>query len=46
MKIFEFTAEGPIDKYLGIEIKKLKESEFILCQPFLIARILAALNVK
>ena len=43
---FEFTDEGEIDKYLGVEIEQLKGKEFILRQPFLIRRILAALNVK
>ena len=43
---FEFTDEGAIDKYLGVEIKKLKGNEFILRQTFFIQRILAALNVK
>ena len=43
---FEFTDEGEIDKYLGIEVEQLKGKEFILRQPFLIRRILAALNVK
>ena len=43
---FEFTDEGAIDKYLGVEIEQLKGKEFILRQPFLIQRILAALNVK
>ena len=42
---FEFTDEGPMDKYLGVEIEKLKGNEFILRQPFLIQRILKALNV-
>ena len=42
---FEFTDEGPIDKYLGVEIEKLNGSEFILRQPFLIGRILSTLNV-
>lgn len=42
---FEFTDEGPMDKYLGVEIEKLKGNEFILRQPFLIQRILQALNV-
>ena len=38
---FEFTDEGPMDKYLGVEIEKLKgKNEFILRQPFLIQRIL------
>ena len=43
---FEFTDEGPIDKYLGVEIEKLNGSEFILCQPYLIDRILDTLNVS
>ena len=43
---FDFTDEGAIDKYLGVEIEQLKGNEFILRKPFLIQRILAALNVK
>ena len=43
---FEFTDEGAKEKYLGVEIEQLKGKEFILRQPFLIQRILAALNVK
>ena len=42
----EFTNEGAIDKYLGVEIEQLKGKEFILLQPFLIQIILVALNVK
>ena len=42
---FEVTDEGPLDKYLGVEIEKLKDNEFILRQPFLIQRILTLLNV-
>ena len=42
---FEFTDEGPIRKYLGVEIEKLSGSEFILRQPYLIDRILSTLNV-
>ncbi len=42
---FEFTDEGSMDKYLGVEIEKLEGSEFVLRQPFLISRILEALNV-
>ena len=42
---FEFTDEGPIDKYLEVEVEKLKGKEFILRQPFIIQRILTALNV-
>ena len=43
---FEFTDEGAIDKYLGVEIEQFKGKEFILRQPFLIQRILASLNIK
>ena len=46
IKKFEFTNEGAIDKYLGVEIEQLKGKEFILRQHFLIWKILAALNVK
>ena len=46
IKKFEFTDEGGIDKYPGVEIEQLKGKKFILRQPFLIQRILAALNVK
>ena len=46
IKNFEFTDEGAIDKYLGVEIDQLKGEEFILRQPFLIQIILAAINVK
>ena len=46
IKSFEFTDEGAIDKYLGVEVEQLKGKEFILQQPFLIRRILEALNVK
>ena len=42
---FDFTDEGLMDKYLGVEIKKLDGNEFILHQPFLIQRILDLLNV-
>ena len=42
----ESTDEGAIDKYLGVEIEQLKGKEFILQQPLLIWRILAALNVN
>ena len=41
---FEFTDEGAIDKYLGVELEQFKGKEFILRQ--LLRRILAALNVK
>ena len=46
IKKFEFTDEGAIDKYLCVEVEQLKGNEFILLQPFLIRKILAALNVK
>ena len=45
IECFEFTDEGPMDKYLGVEIERLNGKEFILRQPFLIKRILAALGV-
>ena len=43
---FEFTDDGAIYKYMGVEVEQLKGNEFILRQPFLIWRILSALNVK
>ena len=46
IKKFEFTDEGAIDKYLGVEVEQFKGKEFILRQNFLIRRILVALNVK
>ena len=46
IKKFKFTDESAIDKYPGVEIEQLKGKEFILRQPFLIRRILAALNLK
>ena len=46
IKNFKFTDEGPIDKYLGVEIEQLKGKVFILRQPFLIQIILVALNVR
>ncbi len=40
---FIFTDEGKLDKYLGVEIKKLDDAGgFLLTQPFLIERILEA----
>ena len=45
-KKFEFTDEGAIDKYLGVEVEQFKGKECILRQHFLIRRILAALNMK
>ena len=43
---FEFTDEGAIDKYMGVEVEQLKGKEFILRQLFLIRIILVALNLK
>ena len=43
---FEFTDEGPLDKYLGVEIEKLDRNEFILRQPHLIQRTLELLGVS
>ena len=37
---FEFTDEGSLDKYLGVEIEKLNGNEFVLRQPHLIQRTL------
>ncbi|MEY3108605.1 MAG: hypothetical protein RL730_956, partial [Actinomycetota bacterium] len=42
---FEFTDEGTMDKYLGVDIQKLDNGEFVLRQPFLIQRILTALGI-
>ena len=42
---FEFTDEGTMDKYLGVDIQKLDNGEFVLRQPFLIQRVLAALGI-
>ncbi len=33
---FVLQDEGPIDKYLGVDIRQLDESSFELTQPFLI----------
>jgi hypothetical protein len=41
---FVFTDEGSMDKYLGVNIQKLDNNEFVLRQPFLISRILDALG--
>ena len=42
---FEFTDEGTMDKYLGVDIQKLDNGEFVLRQPFLIQRILTSLGI-
>jgi hypothetical protein len=42
---FEFTDEGTMDKYLGVDIQKLDNGEFVLRQPFVIQRVLAALGI-
>ena len=42
---FILTDEGDIDKFLGIEIKKLDENRFEMCQPFLIERICKLLGL-
>ena len=41
---FEFTDEGAIDKYLGVEVEQLKGKELILRQTFLVRIILAEVN--
>ena len=33
---FKLTDEGSIDKYLGVEVKAMKDGTFELIQPFLI----------
>ena len=43
---FEFTDEGSMDKYFGVNIQKLTDGEFILRQPFLIQRILEAMGIE
>eukprot|EP00804_Cyclotella_cryptica_P006343 CCRYP_010172-RB/>CCRYP_010172-RB protein AED:0.32 eAED:0.32 QI:0/-1/0/1/-1/0/1/0/373 len=43
---FAFTDEGSMDKYLGVDIQKLGDGNFVLCQPFLIQRILEALGIE
>ena len=42
---FDFTDEGSMDLYLGVDIQKLDNNEFILRQPFLIQRILQAMDI-
>ena len=43
---FEFTDEGSIDKYLGVNIEHLPDkSGFKMTQPYLIQRILEAANI-
>jgi hypothetical protein len=43
---FEFTDEGSMERYLGVDIQKLPNNEFILRQPFLIQRILQAIGIE
>jgi hypothetical protein len=43
---FVLTDEGSIDKFLGIEIKRLGKQEFEISQPFLIDHILALLQLE
>ena len=42
---FEFTDEGELSKYLGVEIEQLKSGGFSMSQPFLIQRILGAVHI-
>ena len=42
---FELTNEGNIDKYLGVNMQKYKDGRYELRQPFLIDRIIEALNL-
>ena len=37
---FELTDEGPLEKYLGVNIKKHKDGLLELTQPYLIERII------
>ena len=43
---FVLTDESSIDKFLGIEIKRLGQQEFEISQPLLIDRILALLQLE
>jgi len=43
---FAFTDEGSMDKYLGVDIQKLGDGNFVLRQPFLIQCILEALGIE
>ena len=42
---FEFTDEGELSKYLGVEIEQLQGGGFSMSQPFLIQCILDAVNI-
>ncbi len=43
---FDFTDEGSMDKYLGVDIEKLPDGTgFTMTQPFLIERILTAAQI-
>ena len=41
---FQFTDEGPLVKYIGVDIKKHKDRKVELTQPHLIERFLAVIN--
>jgi hypothetical protein len=43
---FEFTEEGAIDRYLGVDVQRLPNNEFVLRQPFLIQRILQTMGIE
>ncbi len=43
---FILTDEGSMDKFLGIETKRLGPKEFEISQPFLIDRIMTLLGLK
>ena len=45
-KSFILTDEGSLDKYLGVDVKRKKNGELELVQPFLIERILTLLGMK
>ena len=42
---FVFTDEGSIDKYLGVDIRKIDDTSFEMTQPFLIERITSLLSI-
>ena len=43
---FEFTDEGEFSKYLGAELEQLQSGGVSVSQPFLIQRILDAINIE
>ena len=45
-KKYILTNEGPISKYLGVDVRKHKDGSFELVQPFLIQRIIDLLGLE